>query len=147
MALVPRPEWPLLEDPPGPDPALAQEFQVLAAGDMSPLEAAADLVGAQLVATDAARAASELATEQLGRELASGAVELDDLQAEAAVDNLIAPLTRAAEQDAALLVVAGEAATALGDEQPVPESQPTPPPPPLPLPSETFGTGWTPFFP
>ena len=135
MALVPRPEWPPLPEPPGPDPATLQEFELLAAADMSPLEAAADLVGVEVAAVDVGRVQSEAGVEQLGRELAAGALELDAMRAESEADTLIPELTRASEQDAALLGVAGEVATALGEEQPLPEPQP-PPPGPTPPPSE-----------
>ncbi len=147
MALAPMPEWPPLPDPPGPDPALAQDFQLLAAGDMAPIEAAANQLGAELVTTQAARAASEAGVEQLGREIASGAVELEGMSNEAAADNLVEHLDRAGQQDDALLVIAGEAATALGDEQPAPEPQPAPPPPAPPTPGDQLATGWTRFFP
>ena len=102
MALAPRPTWEPLPEPPGPDPALAQDFQVLAAGDMSPLEAAADLVGVGVVAVDAARLLAEAGAEQLGRDIAAGAVELAAMQAEAAPDMLLTALVAAGEQDAAL---------------------------------------------
>ena len=135
MALVPRPEWDPLPEPPGPDPALAQDFQVLAAADMSPLEAAADLVGVEVAAVDVARVNSEAGVEVLGQELAAGAVELQGMTDEAAADTLVLELGRASEQDDALLVVAVEVATALGEEAPVPEPLP-PPPASLPPPGE-----------
>ena len=129
MPLAPRPVWDPLPEPPGPDPALAQDFQLLAAAEMSPLEAASDQVGVELVGVDATRVQSEAATEQLGRDLAESAVQLDAMHAEAEADTLTLELQRASEQDDALLVVAGEVATALGEEAPVPEPQPAPPEP------------------
>ena len=135
MALVPRPEWPPLPEPPGPDPATLQEFELLAAADMSPLELAADQVGVELVGVDLTRVQSEAAAEVLGQEIAAGALELDAMRAESEADTLIPELTRASEQDDALLVLAGEVATALGEEAPVPEPLP-PPPASLPPPGE-----------
>lgn len=132
MALVPRPQWDPLPEPPGPDPATLQEFQLLAAGDMSPLELAADQVGVGVAGVDVTRLQSEAATEQLGRDLAESAVELQAMGAEADADTLVLELGRASEQDGALLVVAGEVATALGEAPPVPEPQPAPPAPPPP---------------
>lgn len=138
MALNPRPTWDPLPEPPGPDPATLQDFQLLAAGDMSPLETASDQVGVELVGVDQVRVESEAATEQLGRDLAESAVQLDAMHAEAEADTLTLELQRASEQDAALLVVAGEVATALGEQPPIPEPQPAPPAP-GPAPS-----GWSP---
>lgn len=102
MALVPRPQWDPLPEPPGPDPATLQEFQILAAGDMPPVEAATDQVGLNLVDVDQSRVESQAAVNVLGLDLAAGAVEFDALDAEATADTLIPELTAAAEQDAAL---------------------------------------------
>lgn len=138
MALVPRPVWEPLPEPPGPDPVLAQDFQLLAAGDMSPIELASDQVGIEVAGVDVARTEAEVAADQLGRDLAAGAVELDNLQTAAAADTLTLELVRANEQDAALLGVAGEVATALGEAPPTPEPQPTP------SPATEPPSGWTP---
>ena len=115
MALAPRPEWEPLPEPPGPDPARAQEFPLLAAEDMPTLEAEADLQGLDLGAVDQARVESELATDVLALDLAAGAQELAGMQLEAAADTLVPELQAAAEQDAAILAAANEAATVAGE--------------------------------
>ena len=146
MALVPRPEWPPLPEPPGPDPATLQDFQLLAAAEMSPLEAAADQVGVELVGVDATRVQSEAAAEVLGQEIAAGAVELEGMTSEAAADTLVLELGRASQQDDALLVLAGEVATSLGEAAPVPEPQPAPPEPTPPPSGGTIVIGPIPRF-
>jgi len=100
---------------------------------MAPLELAADQVGVDLSGVDSYRIQSESSVDQLGREIAAGALELQGMTDEAAADNLVEHIERAGQQDDALLVVAEEVATALGEEAPVPEPQPdapapTPPP-------------------
>jgi len=127
VALAPRPTWEPIPHPPGPDPATAQDFQVLAAGDMGPLEAAVDLVGAGLAAVEVDRVAYQAAITALEIDVVAGAVELGAMRAEAAADTLVDALTRAGQQDGALLTVAGEVATALGVDVPAPEPQPTVP--------------------
>ena len=113
---------------------------------MSPLERAADQVGVELVGVDATRVQSEAAAEVLGQEIAAGAVELEGMTSEAAADTLVLELGRASQQDDALLVLAGEVATSLGEAAPVPEPQPAPPEPTPPPSGGTIVIGPIPRF-
>jgi hypothetical protein len=129
VPLIPRPVWDPLPDPPGADPASATQFQALAAEELEGIEPACDRAGAGLADTAAALTDAERAADQLGLDLAEGAVELEGMTAEAAADNLVPELEAAAEQDAALGVVSDDVAAALGE----PVETPTPPAP-LPTP-------------
>ena len=113
MALIPRPVWAPLPDPPGPDPATATQFQQLAAEELGGIEPGCDQAGAGLAVTAAALTDAESAADQLGLDLAEGAVELAGMTAEAGADTLELELTQAAEQDAALESAATDAAGAL----------------------------------
>jgi len=148
MALAPRPIWDPLPDPPGPDPAHASDFRILAAGDMSPLEAAAAQVGVQMASVELVRVQAELAADALGRDIAAGAVKLSALQGEAAADTLVPELSAAAQQDAALAALESDVGVALGATPGAPATfadvpPPTPVLPPQALPSSgpTIATG------
>ena len=124
MALVPRPDWPPLPDPPEPDPATLQEFEVLAAEGLETVDPAVDAAGVGFADLDAAIPDNEAALELLGVDVAAGAVELDTMRAEADADTLELELAAAADQDAALEVLAADVAVAVGET--------TEPPPPVP---------------
>jgi len=115
VPLVPRPPWEPLEIPPGPDPATLQEFQVLAAGDMAPLEGATDQAGLDVAQVSAATIDAEAAMLELGLDLAAGAEELDAMQLEAAGDTLVPELLAATEQDAEILAASNDAVEAGAD--------------------------------
>ena len=102
MALAPRPTWEPIPHPPGPDPATAQDFAVLAAGEMAPLEDAALWMSLGLAALDSGRVEHEVALDVLALDIGAGAVELDAMGKESACDPTAAKLIKAAEQDAAL---------------------------------------------
>jgi len=108
VPLVARPTWAPLPDPPGPDPAIATQFQQLAAEELAGIEPACDQAGAGLAVTAAALTDAESASDQLGLDLAAGAVELAGMTAEAAADNLVPELAAALEQDAELGRVADD---------------------------------------
>lgn len=125
MALVPRPDWPTLPDPPEPDPATLQEFELLAAEDLGPVDPALDAVGSSFTELSGQSEESAQAVDLLGLDLAAGAVELEAMRREAEADTLVPELEAAAQQDTALWGIAGEVATALGEEPPQPEPQPS----------------------
>jgi len=102
MPRVSRPAFDPLPDPPGLDPVLLQDFQLLAGELLPPAEAALDQGAVDSATAAATLPVGELALEDLGRSLADGAVELAAMEAEAAPDTLDVELARAAEQDAAL---------------------------------------------
>jgi hypothetical protein len=128
MALVRRPEWPPLPNPPDPDPATLHEFEELAASDLGTFDSAADALGVGLAETYAQLPASEAATDQLGVDLAAGAVELDAMRRQAEADTLAPELAAAGDQDAAIYQTGVELATRTGE------------PPPEPPPTESGGT-------
>lgn len=134
MALIPRPTWAPLPDPPGPDPATATQFQQLAAEELGGIEPGCDQAGAGLADTAAALTDAESAADQLGLDLAEGATELEGMTAEADADTLELELTQAAEQDAELGVVSDEVAEALGEPVVTPTA-PAPLPTPEPVPT------------
>jgi len=105
--------WAPLPDPPGPDPATETQFQQLAAEELEGIEPGCDQAGAGLAVTAAALTDAESAADQLGLDLAEGAVELEGMTAEAAADTLVPELEAAAEQDAELGSVADEIGGAL----------------------------------
>ena len=113
MALIPRPVWDPLPEPPGPDPATETQFQQLAAEELEGIEPGCDQAGAGLAVTTAALTDAESASDQLGLDLAEGAIALEGMTAEAAADTLELELTQAAEQDAELGSVADEIGGAL----------------------------------
>jgi hypothetical protein len=125
MALVPRPEWLPLEDPPEPDPATLQEFELMAAEDLASVEPALDTMGSDFAAVADQVPADEAVSDQLGADLAAGAEELGAMRSEAEADTLAPELDAAAEQDAALEVLSGEVAIAVGES-----TEPPPPEPP-----------------
>ena len=115
MALAPRPVWEPLPEPPGPDPALAQEFQLLAAEALGEHDSLDVSLQSGIVNLESEIPPAELALDVLGLDLAAGAVELGGMQLEAAADTLAPELTQAAEQDAAILDAANEAAGEAGE--------------------------------
>jgi hypothetical protein len=113
MPLTPRPTWAPLPDPEGVDPALAQEFQVMAAEDLSGVDAATDQAGLDLAGVGSALTDAEDAADQLGLDIVAGAVELGDMAAEADQDTLLTEIAAALDQDAVLDQAAGDVAGAL----------------------------------
>lgn len=126
--MVPRPTWDPIPEPPGPDPATLQDFQVLAGESMPELEYFGDAVRWTTWAIYLQADAAEAATDALGRDLAAGAEELTSMQAEASADSLEGELLAAAGQDAALAAVAADVGATLGEPSAAPAPAPTAPP-------------------
>ncbi len=116
MPRVPRPAFDPLPDPPGLDPDLLDDFQLLAGELLPSAEAALDQGALDWAEVAATLPPGEQAIEDLGRSLADGAVELEAMDAEATADTLELELVAAAEQDATL------AQAGLGIEESWPET-------------------------
>jgi hypothetical protein len=137
MPRVARPAFEPIPDPPGPDPATLTEFQALAAENYAGVEPALDQAGVDLATLADQSEQSAQSAEQLGLELAAGAVELAAMQAEAAADTLLPELAAAGEQDAALDGVRADLGTALGEPTTVEPAPSTPAPTPVTVPITT----------
>lgn len=114
MPLVPQPAWTDFSEIPGPDPATAHDFQTLAAQELGQMDTGDSAVstGNALLACSAGD--GETAANATGLDLANAAAALSVLEQEADADTLLTELTQAAEQDAALGVLAGDVSVSAG---------------------------------
>jgi hypothetical protein len=102
MPVVPRPRWEPLPEPPGIDPALAQDFQVLAANHTAELDDAGDSTATDQTTMAAATDDGQAAAARLGLDLARAADEIDAVSKAADGVTLSQELSAAVEQDRAL---------------------------------------------
>lgn len=113
MALISRPLWDPLPAPEGPDPALATDFQDLAAAEMSGVDLGLDQAGLDLGGVASGLTDAETDVDQLALDLAGAADALTALQGEAQADTLESELQAALYQDTELGSVADELGASL----------------------------------